>query len=272
MKISKAITIAACSLAVLSVASVGFATWLVGVQQKSQDVTMNLTVDTIENNTYFLSASLSSSSIQIGESKEVKKSEGDDVLGVGDNSNPVIANAMKFSFTNISLKLAKNENISSSKPEKVKVDLVKVTDGSTTTDGSTAKDFNKVSKEGNRLGEKEEGVKYRKDKENGWTYLAYSKELTIGTDLILDADAEDVDTYETYVLKDGTLDCTLGWGDFFGNSLPSTYYNNLFEGETDVDKLTTGTMNVATELSEMSTALSGKTITLQVSVVEGSEA
>lgn len=266
MKISKAIAITACSLAVLSVTSVGFATWLVGVQQKSQDVTMNLTVDTIENNTYFLSASLSSSSIQIGESKVVEKSEGDDVLGVGDNSNPAIANAMKFSFDNISLKLAKNKNISSSKPEKVKVDLVKVTDG------STEIDFNKVSKGGNRLGEKEEGVKYRPDVENGWTYLAYSKELTIGTDLILDADAEDVDTYETYVLKDGTLDCTLEWGDFFGNSLPSTYYNNLFEGETDVDKLTTGTMNVATELSEMSTALSGKTITLQVSVVEGSEA
>lgn len=266
MKISKAITITACSLAVLSVASVGFATWLVGVQQKSQDVTMNLTVDTIENNTYFLSASLSSSSVQIGESKVVEKKEGDDVLGVGDNSNPVIANAMKFSFDNISLKLAKNKNISSSKPEKVKVELVKVTDG------STATDFNKVSKEGNRLGEKEEDVKYRPDVENGWAYLAYSKELTIGTDLILNADAEDVDTYETYVLKDGTLDCTLEWGDFFGNSLPSTYYNNLFEGETDVDKLTTGTMNVATELSEMSTALSGKTITLQVSVVEGSEA
>jgi len=265
MKISKAITVTACSLAVLSVASVGFATWLVGVQQKSQDVTMNLTVDTIENNTYFLSASLSSSSIQIGESKVVEKREGDDVLGVGDNSNPVIANAMKFNFENISLKLAKNV-ASTSKPEKVKVELVKVTDGDTETD------FNKVSKGNNRLGEKEEGVKYRPDVENGWTYLAYSKELTIGTDLILDADAEDLDTYDTYVLKDGTLDCELGWGDFFGNTFPSTYYNNLFEGETDVDKLTTGTMNVATELNEMSTALSGKTITLQVSVVEGSEA
>ena len=44
MKTSKIIAFTACGVALVSLVSVGFATWFVGVQQKNQDVTMNLTV------------------------------------------------------------------------------------------------------------------------------------------------------------------------------------------------------------------------------------
>ena len=96
--------------------------------------------------------------------------------------------------------------------------------------------------------------------------MAFEKTLSIGKDLILDDDAEDSETYETYVLSGGTLACELTWGTFFDSEKPSTYYNGLFEGETNINKLTSGALNVATELSDMSTALSGTNLTLTVAV------
>ena len=267
MKTSKIIAFTACGIALVSLVSVGFATWFVGVQQKNQDVTMNLTVDTIENNTYFLTAKLADDEVKIGENVKVNKTEADDILGVGDGSSGILLdeNAMKFTFSEISLKLGKSSDgeTTVTKPSKVTISLTNVKNSSG--DGTN---YNEVGAGGNKLGNKDDSSKYRPDlsENEKWTYLAFEKTLSIGTDLILDDDAEDSETYETYVLSGGTLACELGWGTFFGSEKPSTYYNGLFEGETNINKLTSGALNVATELSDMSTALSGKNLTLTVAV------
>lgn len=267
MKTSKIIAFTACGVALVSLVSVGFATWFVGVQQKNQDVTMNLTVDTIENNTYFLTAKLAADEVKIGENVKVDKAEADDILGVGDGSAGIALdeNAMKFTFSEISLKLGKSSGggTTVTKPSKVTISLTNVKNSSG--DGTNYKE---VGAGGNKLGNKDDDSKYRPDlsENEKWTYLAFEKTLSIGTDLILDGDAEDSETYETYVLSGGTLACELAWGTFFGSEKPSTYYNGLFEGETDIKKLTSGALNVATELSNMSTALSGKNLTLTVAV------
>lgn len=264
MKKSKIILYSILGLSVVSVGTIGLSTWLVGVQQKTQDVTMSLTVDTIENNTYFLSANLESESVIIAENEKVDKTEGD-VLGVGDGSGATLnANGMKFSFADITLKIGKYSNgeAYTEAPEKIKVALATVTDSLTETD------YNLVTSDKNKLGNKDENTPYRAESEGGWTYLKLEKEFTISTDF--DLNNED-DQYEIYTLKDENLAFELGWGTFFGtdsNSKPSTYYNGLFEGETDVNKLTNGAINVATELQEMAVQLSSKTIKLNVSVVE----
>lgn len=269
MKTSKIIAFTACGVALVSLVSVGFATWFVGVQQKNQDVTMNLTVDTIENNTYFLTAKLANAEVKIGENVKVNKTEADDILGVGDGSAGIVLdqNAMKFTFSEISLKLGKSSDggTTVTKPSKVSISLTNVKNSS---DDDDETNYNEVGAGGNKLGNKDEDSKYRPDlsENEKWTYLAFEKTLSIGTDLILDSDAEDSGTYETYVLSGGTLACELTWGTFFGSDKPSTYYNGLFQGETDIDKLTSGALNVATELSDMSTALSGKNLTLTVAV------
>lgn len=267
MKTSKIIAFTACGVALVSLVSVGFATWFVGVQQKNQDVTMNLTVDTIENNTCFLTAKLAKDEVKIGENVKIDKTEPDDILGVGDGSGGITldANAMKFTFSEISLKLGKSSGggTTVTKPSEVAISLTNVKNS--TDDGTN---YNEVGAEGNKLGNKDDSSKYRPDlsENEKWTYLAFQKTLSIGTDLILDDDAEDSDTYETYVLSGGTLACELGWGTFFGSEKPSTYYNGLFQGEKDIKKLTSGALNVATELSDMSTALSGKNLTLTLAV------
>lgn len=269
MKTSKIIAFTACGVALVSLVSVGFATWFVGVQQKNQDVTMSLTVDTIENNTYFLTAKLAANKVKIGENVKVDKTEADDILGVGDGSGGITLdkNAMKFTFSEISLKLGKSSDggTTVTKPSEVKISLTNVKNPSNDHDGTN---YNEVDAAGNKLGNKDDSSKYRPDlsENEKWTYLAFEKTLSIGTDLILDDDAEDSTTYETYVLSGGTLACELGWGTFFGSEKPSTYYNRLFQGETDIDKLTSGALNVATELLDMSTALSGKNLTLTVAV------
>lgn len=262
MKKSKIILYSILGLSVVSVGTIGLSTWLVGVQQKSQDVTMSLTVDTIENNTYLLSANLESKSVVIAENEKVDKTEGDDVLGVGDGSGSTLnANGMKFSFSDITLKIGKNSSgeANAEAPKKIKVALATVTDNSTETD------YNLATSDKNKLGNKDENTPYRAESEIGWTYLKLEKEFTISTYF----EATEDDQYEIYTLKDENLAFELGWGTFFGvDSKPSTYYNGLFEGETDVNKLTNGAINVATELQEMATQLSSKTIKLNVSVVE----
>lgn len=269
MKTSKIIAFTACGVALVSLVSVGFATWFVGVQQKNQDVTMNLTVDTIENNTCFLTAKLADDKVKIGENVKVDKTEADDILGVGDGSTGIVLdeNAMKFTFSEISLKLGKRSDggTTVTKPSEVKISLTNVKNSS---DHDDVTNYNEVGAAGNKLGYKDDSSKYRPDLSDNkkWTYLAFEKTLSIGTDLILDDDAEDSATYETYVLSGETLACELGWGTFFGSQKPSTYYNDLFEGETNINKLTSGALNVATELSDMSTALSGKNLTLTVAV------
>ena len=59
-KRNKIIAFGVSSLAILSVCSVGFATWLVGVQKTSEEVKVNATVDeTTINQSVFLTATIS---------------------------------------------------------------------------------------------------------------------------------------------------------------------------------------------------------------------
>ena len=57
-KRNKIIAFSVSTLAVLSVCTVGFATWLVGVQKTSEDVKVTATVDDTTNQSVFLSAKI----------------------------------------------------------------------------------------------------------------------------------------------------------------------------------------------------------------------
>lgn len=65
---------------------------------------------------------------------------------------------------------------------------------------------------------------------------------------------------KTITISNGFLE--FGWGDFFDGKSPAEYYNNLYQNETDQEKLTTAADEITSELTAMNTQLNGKKIKL----------
>lgn len=250
MKITKKLVACLSAFAVVSVATVGFATWLVGVTQNSQDVFLTAQVDDVKyNETAFLEASIAQgTTIAIAEKEETPRGE-TTIVGTSTDEDGITVNenALKFSFESLTVRLGKNL---ATKPTKVKV----VIDNEATT--------------ANQVTTNTMTTKYRPalSGESYWTYLASNIEIpfdTEGEDASFSVDTSSDPTFDIYTLT--KKDYELSWGTFFGGDEPTTFYNGLVD-EQEFKELLTMSTNAYTELAAMNSALAGKTITLTVSL------
>lgn len=253
MKIrSKYIALSVSALALVSVCSIGFATWLVGIQQTTDEVTLEAQVDDYVNDTVFLSANLSTPSVKICEKEEHKKREGD-IIGTSKGTIGYDADGLSFTFSDITLKVSKKATVNA---ESVTIFLSKEEGDNT---------WNSVPTEKNELDDKRtsiEGI------ETGpWTYLAFDEvTLNVGTDLInVTEGQEDNAIYNTYSVTNKKL--SFKWGTFFNSKDPTDFYNGVYSGVKDFDEVAEGVTAITTELKDMKDAFSGQTITLKVEAV-----
>ena len=252
-KRSKYIALSVSALALVSVCSIGFATWLVGVQQTTDEVTLNAQVDNYVNDTIFLSATLSTTSVKICETSKVDKT-GNNIIGTttatGEGGIGYAEDGLQFKFADITLKVSRTTT--AKVPDRIEVSLA---------DNNA---WNNVT--ANTLGNGK-----RPDTGSPWTYLTLGENGSLKFSLATDFEKSSDEDYDTYTLNSGKLTQTFGWGTFFEGEAPTTFYNKKYKDAMDnFSEVTAGVTAITTELKAMKNAFTGKTITLKVEAVTSS--
>ena len=264
---SKLVLFSVIGLAAVSIGTVGFATWVVGVQKTETSLTVKALVDDTTNSSLYLDAVASEAPVKIAE-KVAYPSSGEkqpyDVITTETESSPsdgitVDADALKFSFTKLQFSIGEAATM----PTKLKIELLKGVDENVA---------NKVSSENNKLGSSLRGG-------TSWNYLSfdytYTLSTTLDTNLIdenkvlkITESPETGKSYKTYVIENKTF--TFDWGSFFNSKSPVNYYNGLAEtiwdGESTnkVEKLFNLADSAHAEIKQMKTALTAENVVLNV--------
>ena len=264
---SKLVLFSVIGLAAVSIGTVGFATWVVGVQKTETSLTVKALVDDTTNSSLYLDAVASEAPVKIAE-KVAYPSSGEkqpyDVITTVTESSPsdgitVDADALKFSFTKLQFSIGEAATM----PTKLKIELLKGVDENVA---------NKVSSENNKLGSSLRGG-------TSWNYLSFDYTYTLSTTLdtnLIDENKvlkiiespETGKSYKTYVIENKTF--TFDWGSFFNSKSPVNYYNGLAEtiwdGESTnkVEKLFNLADSAHAEIKQMKTALTAENVVLNV--------
>lgn len=265
----KNVLIGVCALAGVALTSVGFATWIVGVQRNNMDVEIKTEIDSVQSDTKYLTVVAGAEAkVQIGEDTKVEKKKVTDIVGVGATKDGVAlySNPLKFSLQSVSLKLG----IGVTKPTKLKFELKsnKASEiGGVTTAAMNANNI--VDASGVKL---EDATRGTANTDGSFNYLSYSEEIT------LDFTSENKNmsknetannpSYETYDFKMSALKGQMAWGSFFNNKKPSKFYNNVYTNpNTSFDTLLDASAKANEEIEAMYKAFDTKTLTISVSLI-----
>lgn len=240
------------TLALVSVTTVGFATWLVGVTQTTQGLQANLQVDNVQNETIFVEAALSTNEITVAEESAVDRT-GKQIVGTKTNAEDegikVDTNALSFTFTSLTVRIGDS---ATNEPDQVEI---------TIDNGDKKSTCNKVANEGNKM-----GATYRTTAAP-WYYLDCDVSIPLTEEYFT---ISDEGTYTTYTLNAKKMTYKLKWGSFFGGDRPTTFYNGLVKNQK-FEELLIMSNNAYTELSTMNTVLGSGTLDLLVSLGNSSK-
>lgn len=234
--------------AVVSLASVGFAQWQIGVLKKEDDSNkFNFTVDTVVSETAVLDIKLSTdNSIKIGETTEVSGKDGVNTidtlggkLGVEVETFRIIIDKqhqldnVTFSYT-----------VGKTNPS---MDRFQVTAGGT-------------------------NDKFGRTESKTYNYLELANETITSTNIgnYFSADNSTIPGHTVYTLNKGVENNpykTFGfkWGDFFNHKKPSTFYNNeIGKAEKTIDEKIILSGTASKELEAMRTKVASTDTTENV--------
>ncbi len=266
-KKSKVVLFSVIGLAAVSIGTVGFATWVVGVQKTETSLTVKALVDDTKNSSLYLDAVASTESVKIAEKVAYPGSgtkQPYDVITTVTESDPsdsitVDENALNFSFTKLQFSIGDAAEM----PTKLKIELLNGVDENVA---------NKVTSDNNKLGS---------TLRNGtsWNYLSfdytYTLSTTSNTDLTgenkvlkITESSEPGKSYKTYLIENKTF--TFDWGSFFNKVSPVNYYNGLaktiYEGASTnkVEELFNLADSAHAEIKQMKDALTAENVVLNV--------
>lgn len=243
--------------AALSLATVGFSTWIVGTIEDKTDVTATITTEGSTNKTFTVDALASKSTIKIDCASGVSNG----IITSGSGSNQDMTIGMTYSIAastnctfnkiDLSVKVTKGSDINNINIPTL-LDTSKV-DGSPTLDlfGRTINTYSTL------------------------TYLELSNISYSLSDTEFTIDSSSLSGYNLYTYSDG--DFAIKFGSFFGGSTPEEFYNSKLEtlrneyiNASNEDKITKRDIYLKAleaakcELTQMSTILNGSTITISV--------
>lgn len=253
----------------LALGSIGFASWVIGVQQKEATSNLQVTVDKASISNIKVDYQMSNKKVDIKET--TNQDEGS--LITPTDVNP---KALQFTFEKITIQVGVGVE-TAQRPKKLKISLPTELNANNIVKN---KELNKIQVNHNAA------TKYRKDAEGGennFTYLEYSKEIT------LDYESQDsgfltkTDTYFTFTittLQNETF--TLGtYFDYVGgepsSENPTTsiseFYNTVYKTYDKSDKAQSDFLmeqadNIKAELDGMYTALNKENaLTLKLELI-----
>ena len=243
--------------AALSLATVGFSTWIVGTIEDKTDVTATITTEGSTNKTFTVDAIPSNSKITIDCASGV--SNGIITSGSGSNKNMTIGMTYSiaastnctFNKIDLSVKVSKGSN------KETDINIPTLLDTSKIDDSSTTDIFGRTINSYSSL-----------------TYLELSK--TSYSSSLFTPDSSSLSGYNLYTYTDNGFAIT--FGSFFDNTTPEKFYNSKLEtlrneyiNETNNelkitkrDKYLKALEAAKLELTQMSTILNGSTITISV--------
>lgn len=218
-KRNKIIAFGVSTLAVLSVCTVGFATWLVGVQNTSEDVKVTATVDDTTNQSVFLSAKIAKG-IKLAEAAGTGSDAGEyKIIEATQGSiNTADEDYLRFEFSE--LKLTMSEDNFDDKPDAIKISLPVYSAGTVDFNQANTVTTNEFSQDGKRKGA-------------SWSYVSFNEvTLDLTKENFTITDSSTADGFKEYTIIDEKNDFTFAWGTFFGSKSPVNFYNSLY---TDAD-------------------------------------
>lgn len=250
------------ALAGVSLATVGFATWVVGLDKKDDTLQVQAVVDNSTNKSVFLDASIKAENLIIAEKTEyskigendIVKTEASSTANGGDAAISVNENALKFTFKTLEYFVGEGATA----PTKMIIELV-TQEGDAKNTLTTADCLM-------------DGTIYR-EKKDGYTYLKLYQEIDLATKTTNDSTTKP--KTQTYIIYDVTQKVySFEWGTFFGNAAQETvdgdanlspvkFYNTKANARTQTGnelrrKLFDDSENINNELRTMKTNLTGK--------------
>ena len=228
----------------IALLTTGFATWVVGVQNTTDEGEVTVTVETTENNYVNLEMTLSDSAITLGETSSIAAGE-----GVIVSTSQTVGGDLAIKFSEITIEIG--DNVSS------KYDTL---------------EFSIVS-ENNLVKKSSLGTEIRPASESGWTYLTAPTSIKFtegGTFTLAEDDATNTKKY-SLTASDG-LEVSFTWGSFFEadetNYSPAQFYNSKYDLLDD--NLSDSIKKINEEMSAMSKAFTSpnNVLKLQAKLVD----
>lgn len=212
--------------------STGFATWVIGANQTYQQGQVNVTIDTVQSNSFIFEATIANT-LQIGEKVAVNE-------GFVRVESP---NASAMQLTLSGLKVTAGADVKA--PKDLTFELV--SDGSTISNNPTAA-----------------GIKYDDKHTTESTYIAAPASVTGLTWTATPLS----NGLKEYTVDNQTIEFT--FGSFFGNVAPSTFYNTFLTGTAvdEASEIVTATKNVKDEMDAFFNSFTGKILVLKVTVTQ----
>lgn len=247
------VLIGAIGIAAVALTSVGFATWITGMQQTTATNNISVTVDTAQNSTKYLEVVIDSDNDEMHIGEKVTS---------GAITNSGNATDLEIAFTKFQLIIG--DKYKSTQLENVKVEMAvsNLPTGITFTNGGfVPTDLYEGAENTYKKSYLQFPTTFGEYSEVDKKFYVKMKDLT---------EAEKSANLKGYTVKKAVLvddtKLTLAWGTLFGGDSPATYYNGLMPENTDVEtKL--GIMDTATKtLNHMSSLLNGKTLTYTFTV------
>ena len=213
---SKLVLFSVIGLAAVSIGTVGFATWVVGVQKKTESLTVTASVDNTKNSSVYLEAVVENSPVKVAETSIYPTAESQpnkwDIVTASNESGAAITvdpNALQFKFTTLQYSYGNDATV----PSKLTIELLEGESDNTANKVTTSK----VGRDG-----------------SSWRYLKFKHEYTLSTsentnlaqNKLKVTDVSD----STKSFKKFTVDnkiFTLEWGSYFNDTNPVSYYNSL---------------------------------------------
>lgn len=244
--------------AALSLATVGFSTWIVGTIEDKTDVTATITTEGSTNKTFTVDALPTKSTINIDCASGVSNG----IITSGSGSKKDMTIGMTYSIAastnctfnriDLSVKVTTGSNTNN-------INIPTLLDTSKIDDSSTTDIFGRTISNYSNL-----------------TYLSISSTEYINKDNLFSVDPSSISGYNLYTYSDG--DFAIKFGSFFGGKTPEEFYNeklsslrNEYINEsnnelklTKRDKYLKALEAAKAELTKMSTILNGSTITISV--------
>lgn len=258
----------------VSLATTGFATWVVGVTRTSVKDGTNVSVHTATNNSVafeveFDAAVTSDNPLRDGDS--IVLAEGSEVTGdekivkTGESGSEVayVANPLQIRFSKFSITWGSDYTFNYTK---VNFRLVKsFTKVDTKNDHGevTGSDYEDLGVQVTTQSLSADSGVTPRSMGSGMTYIDAPNDYTLNLDSSSESGATntegliykiDENTSTHSITLDSSKDYIafdFKWGSFFGNSSPATYYNNLYADVKSYEKLAIGAVEIQTELKTM---------------------
>lgn len=256
----------------LALGSIGFASWVIGVQQKEASGNLNVQVDNASLSNIQIIQKLTTNKLTIAESGAVPGNK-DDIIKAEENAGPddikLDTNAFKFNFKELKVRVGEGVSVSE-RPKSLVVGL---------SDNTEHNKANKVASDMNLIQVED------KDKTSG-SVIATKNHRTGSDFTYLGFDTQTIPlNYESVQPKDGyyefdlaaqTIDYAFKLGTYFDGATDTSvceYYNNIYtvasypRDEKYFDFLSQQAVNIHKELTAMKTALEvEKALTIKISV------